>query len=129
MIFNLTRFAAIFKKEYMHISRDPFTIIFSMLLPLIIVIILGNSVEFNLNEIAAVAVDHDKTSESKRLIEAFGSSNYFKVYYEDSLGKAFDEIVKENAKVELFIPPGFGKNIIDGKCPNVQILLDGADNS
>jgi ABC-2 type transport system permease protein len=51
------------------------------------------------------------------------------VYYEDSMGKVFVEIVKEIANVYLFIPPGFGNNISDGKCPKVQILLDGADNS
>ncbi|MDR2598347.1 MAG: ABC transporter permease [Holosporales bacterium] len=129
MICNLNRFAAIFRKECMHILRDPFTIIFSMLLPLVVVIILSNSVEFNLKEIATVVVDHDKTIESRRLVESFGSSNYFKVYHEDSPEKAFDEIVKENAKVELFIPPGFGRDISDGRCPKVQLLLDGADNS
>ncbi|MDR0744637.1 MAG: ABC transporter permease [Holosporales bacterium] len=129
MSFSLARFDAIFKKEFMHIFRDPFTIMFSMLLPLIIVIILGNSVEFNLNEISTVVVDHDKTPESRKLIETFSSSNYFKIYLEDSPKKAFDEIVKENAKVELFVPCGFGKDISDGKSPKVQLLLDGADNS
>ncbi|MDR1475776.1 MAG: ABC transporter permease [Holosporales bacterium] len=129
MIFKLSRFTAIFKKEFMHILRDPFTIMFSMLLPLIVVIILGNSVEFNLNAISTVVVDHDKTSSSKKLIESFRSSDYFKVYNKDSPEKAFDEIVKEKAKVELFIPPGFGRAVNCGKSPRVQILLDGADNS
>jgi ABC-2 type transport system permease protein len=123
------RFGAIFKKEVMHIMRDPFTLIFSMLLPIIVVIILGNSVEFNLKEIATVVVDHDQTSESRNLIESFWSSNYFKVRAENCPTKAFTDIVEENGKVALFIPPGFGKALHNGQSPMAQLLLDGADNS
>jgi ABC-2 type transport system permease protein len=126
---SLNRFYSIFKKECMHILRDPFTLTFSMLLPIVVIILLGNSLEFNLKEISTVVVDHCKTFESRKLIETFSSSGYFKTYNTDCVNEAFDEIIKENAKVEIFIPPNFSKSIHNDSGAKVQILLDGADNS
>ena len=45
--FSWRRALAIFSKEFKHIMRDPFTLIMALLLPLTIVLILGNSIEFN----------------------------------------------------------------------------------
>ena len=129
MSFCLNRFVSIFKKEFMHIIRDPFTMLMSMLLPFLVVVILGNCIEFNLNEISTVVVDHDKSEESRKLMETFNSSNYFKTYYLNSPIDAFTEIEKEKARALIFIPPNFGKDIKSGKLGDVQILLDGSDNS
>lgn len=129
MNFRLNRLKSVFVKEFMHIVRDPFTLLFSMGLPLLVVIILGNCIEFNLREISAVVVDHDKSTDSRKLIESFGSSNYFKIYYKDSPERAYEDIVQEKAKTEMVIPPKFGEKIRTEKSITVQILLDGADNS
>lgn len=129
MSFSLTRAKAIFKKEFMHIFRDPFTLIMALLLPFLIVIILGNSIEFNLREIDLAYTDHDHTQASRKLIETFGSSDYFKPYSVESPMQGYQEIISERAKASLFIPPKFEKDIISGQTGDVQILLDGADNS
>ena len=47
--FSPARAAAIFAKEFKHILRDPFTLVMAILLPLAIVLILGNSIEFNIS--------------------------------------------------------------------------------
>jgi ABC-2 type transport system permease protein len=129
MSFDYRRCKSIFQKETKHILRDPFTLILAVIIPLLIVMILGNSIEFNLKEISTVVVDHDKTKESQELIRTFNSSNYFKTYFKDSPSEAFQEILKENARVVLYIPPDFDKNIASGQIAKAQILLDGANNS
>jgi ABC-2 type transport system permease protein len=114
----------------MHIARDPFVLLLSIVLPFMVVLILGNSIEFNLREISAVVIDQDKTTSSRKIVETFSSSGYFKTYYSDeSPEKAYEEIVKENAKAEIIIPPAFEKRFFTGQNPAIQILLDGADNS
>ncbi len=129
MNFEIKRLNAVFSKECMHILRDPFTMLLSLLLPFLIIVILGNSIEFNMKKIATVVVDHDKTEESRKLIESFSSSDYFKIFYTDSPKHAFDTIVDEKAKAAIFIPPAFAQNIKKGAMANVQILVDGSDNS
>ena len=104
MSFNYRRFNAILQKETKHILRDPFTLMLALFVPLMIVLILGNSIEFNLKEISTVVVDHDHTKESTELIHTFNSSNYFKTYFKDSPDEAFREILRENARMKIGVP-------------------------
>ena len=129
MSFSYLRCKSVLEKETKHILRDPFTLILAVIVPLLIVLILGNSIEFNLKDISAVVVDHDKTKESTELINAFKSSNYFKTYFRDSPEEAFREVLRENARVILYIPPDFDKNVSAGKNAEAQILVDGANNT
>ena len=130
---NSNRLNAILKKEFMHIMRDPFTLLFALMLPLLIILVLGSAIEFNLKKISTVVIDHDQTTESRKLIETFASSSYFRVHYKNFPDEAFDEIVKEKAKVAIIIPPKFGRALTrvnrSQYQTSVQILIDGADNS
>ncbi|GHU13384.1 membrane protein [Alphaproteobacteria bacterium] len=125
---NLARCKSIFQKEGKHILRDPFTLILALLLPFLIVIIFGNAFEFNLKDISMVVVDHDKSQESRQLIETFSSSGYFKTYFTESPEDAIAEIHNEKAKIALIIPPDFDKRVSSGQA-DVQIIVDGADNT
>ncbi len=126
---SFQRFWSIVKKEHMHVMRDPFVLLLALALPFLIVIILGSSIEFNLSDIATVVVDQDNSIESQRLVESFGSSNYFRTYYISSPDGIFDELAEERAKAGIFIPPGFSKDVGSGNGGTIQMLVDGADNS
>jgi ABC-2 type transport system permease protein len=123
------RSLAIFEKEFKHILRDPFTLLLALFLPVAIVLILGNSIEFNLKEIPTAVVDHDKSQESGRLVETLNSSGYFKTYFLENPQTSLREIIRENAKAALYIPPGFNNKISAGEQAEVQMIVDGADNS
>lgn len=128
--FSTRRARAIFSKEFKHIMRDPFTLIMALLLPLLIVLILGNSIEFNIRSINMAYYDADRTDASRGLIKTFDSSGYFQTYELLSPDSGFAEIVAERARAVLIVPPDFEKNAIGAITPgNVQIILDGADNS
>lgn len=127
--FSMRRAGAIFAKEFKHILRDPFTLIMALLLPLMIVLILGNSIEFNIRSINLGYSDADRTESSRKLIETFGSSNYFRPYELLNPSDGFDDIVAERARAVLVVPPGFEKDMVTGRGANAQVIVDGADNS
>ncbi len=128
--FSYRRAAAIFSKEFKHILRDPFTLIMALLLPLLIVLVLGNSIEFNIRSINMAYNDADITQSSRKLVETFASSNYFKPYDISNPNDAFNEMVAERARVALVIPPRFEHDMMSGDRPGtVQVMVDGADNS
>lgn len=127
-IFSWRRARAIFSKEFKHIWRDPFTLIMALMLPLAIVLILGNSIEFNIKSINMAYVDADKTSASRKLVETFGSSNYFRPYDIDNPDAIYDDIVAGRARVGLVMPPGFEKDVM-GDGASVQVLVDGTETS
>lgn len=128
--FSYRRAVAIFSKEFKHILRDPFTLIMALLLPLLIVLILGNSIEFNIRSIKMGYSDADRTESSRKLVETFGSSDYFKPYQLSTPDAGFDDIVAERARAVVVIPPGFEKDVKGGTTTaQVQVIVDGADNS
>ena len=128
-IFSWRRTRAIFSKEFKHIWRDPFTLIMALMLPLAIVLILGNSIEFNIKSINMAYADADRTSASRKLIETFGSSNYFRPYDIDNPDDIYDDIVKGRARVGLVIPPNFERNANAENAASVQVLVDGTETS
>ncbi|MBR5153322.1 MAG: ABC transporter permease [Alphaproteobacteria bacterium] len=128
-IFSWHRCRAILSKEFKHIWRDPFTLMMALVLPLLIVLILGSSIEFNIKSIHLAVADADKTMAARKLVETFDSSDYFKAYEIENPDKLFDEIVAGRARVGLVVPPGFEKDTIGDRAGNVQILVDGTESS
>lgn len=127
--FSYRRMHAVCQKEFKHIFRDPFTLMMALLLPLLIVLILGNSIEFNVQSIDLAYVDFSQTQSSRKLVETFGSSGYFRPYRVATPDQGIRDIVSERAKMMLVIPPTFEKEILAGRTGTVQIMIDGADNS
>ena len=127
-IFSWRRTRAIFFKEFKHIWRDPFTLMMALMLPLAIVLILGSSIEFNIKSIDMAYFDADKTSASRKLVETFGSSDYFKPYDIANPDNIYDDVVAGRARVGLVVPPGFEKGVM-GDGALVQVLVDGTESS
>lgn len=126
--FSMSRAFAIFSKEFKHILRDPFTLIMALLLPLMIVLILGNSIEFNIRAIPMAYHDSDRTESSRKLIETFGASNYFQPYEIASPDDVFENLAGEHARAALIVPPGFERDFGRGNA-DVQVIVDGANSS
>ncbi len=128
-VFSWRRARAILSKEFKHILRDPFTLMMALMLPLLIVLILGSSIEFNIKHIDLAYVDNDKTMASRKLIETFGSSNYFKPYDVANADMGFDDVVAGRARAVLVVPPNFERDVLSGDGGNVQIMVDGTESS
>jgi ABC-2 type transport system permease protein len=75
-------------------------------------------------------VDHDRTSQSRLLVEAFTASVYFRVEGSSddpaALARALD---RGDARVGMVIPPGFAADVRAGRSPAVQILVDGSNSN
>jgi ABC-2 type transport system permease protein len=129
MTFDWRRAAAIARKESFHIRRDPFTLALALVLPLLMVVVYGVAIDFNIKDVRLSVQDADQTQTSRRLIDTFGSSNYFRPQGVDSPSVAVQDVVAERTKAALIIPPRFEKDLLAGRGAVAQVLIDGADNS
>lgn len=120
MRFAFHRAGAIARKEWFHIRRDPFTLALALILPLVMVVVYGVAIDFNIKEIRLAVSDSDRSQISRRLVDTFGSSGYFTVYRSDT---PLRDVAAERAKAAIILPPRFQKDL------RAQILVDGADNS
>lgn len=128
--FSLRRTLSIAKKEKYHIFRDPFTLTMATVLPVLLVLIFGLAIEFNVQDIGLTVHDSDRTRSSRKLTEVFSSSQYFQITQNHSSTiDAIQNLDSEKSKAILVIEPEFEKNLIADGTAKVQFFLDGADNS
>ncbi len=127
--FAWRRTAAISRKEIFHILRDPFTLGFALALPAFMVAVFGVAIEFNVQEIPLSVSDSDRTESSRMLIDTFASSHYFVARPAASPDAAAAGGAEERSRAALVIPPGFERDLFEGRGGEAQILVDGSDNS
>ncbi len=119
----MKRILCICKKETLHILRDPFTLALSLGLPLILLIVFGFAIEFNINEIRISVFDNAKNNFSSQILRMISSSNYFKLDHKLNLNEALSSLKSEKTKAALILEKDKTIGI------KAQMLLDGADNS
>lgn len=129
MSFMMRRVAAITKKEIYHILRDPFTLVLSLGLPVFLVFVFGFAIEFNVKNIHLAVFDADQTQSSRRLMDTFGSSGYFIVDQLSSIASTQTAILNDQARAAMIIPDHFEADLFSSRTADVQLLLDGSDNS
>jgi ABC-2 type transport system permease protein len=127
--FQWRRARAIAIKEVAHIARDPFTIAMALILPVVVVLIFGFAIEFNLNRIPTAVLDSDHSQSSRALRDAFGASDYFRLSPVLSPQAGWAALESEEAKAMIVIPPHFENDLLSGRGADVQVLIDAADNS
>jgi ABC-2 type transport system permease protein len=125
---SIHRIAAIMRKEFIHISRDPRTLVIMFLLPLIQLTILGYAATTNIDHLRTVVLDNDKTTHSRALIDAYRASNYFDIGdYVDSEQQAARMLDRGTARAALIIPAGYGQDIVAGRRGQAAFYIDGTD--
>src|SRR5690349_16211475 len=107
MTFVWKRSAAVARKEWFHIRRDPFTMALALVLPLVMVVVYGVAIDFNIKDVSLAVSDSDKTQSSRQLQDTFGSSNYFRLLPVPSPAAALLDVSEERAKAAIIIPPRF----------------------
>ncbi len=120
---------AMLLKEFSHIRREPATIFFMLVVPVLQTIIFGYAIETEIENIPAVVYDLDGRREARELVDSFGNTRTFKirerVYDEESFRRA---ISSGRVKVGIRIPPDYTERLIRGEQVQVQVLIDGSDS-
>jgi ABC-2 type transport system permease protein len=127
---RVRRIRAIAKKEFIHILRDPFSLTMAIILPIILLLIYGYAVTFDVENIPSCVLDRDKSQESREFLRRVFSSGYFRFLLEVGSEREIDELFsKGKVKVGLYIPEDFGKRVKRGEKAQVGVILDGTDSN
>ncbi|MBN1947677.1 MAG: ABC transporter permease [Bradymonadales bacterium] len=126
----LTRVTAITVKEAAHILRDPRVMIFALVLPVLLLLLFGYAISFDVDHIPLVVVDQDQTNASRNLVESFTSGDLFEIKARRSTVDQVEPLFRSGlARAALVIPEEFTRRLAGGREPSVQLLLDGSDNN
>jgi ABC-2 type transport system permease protein len=127
--FSLRRVEAVTRKEIWHIWRDPFTLGMALVLPMILVVIFGIAIDFDVHHAPLAVQDHAQSAASREFIRVFANSGTFSVEPASTDGPLEGLLRDEQAKAVLVIPPQFARDLVIAPQVNAQFLLDGADNT
>lgn len=117
-------------KEFLHIVRDPGTLFFALLIPMIQLFLFGFAVDTNVRQVPTVVLDESHTQESRRLLESFAGSDVFNLkIYAGSQDEMYEAIRAGKARVGIRIPYDYARRLQDGTTATVLVLVDGSDSS
>jgi ABC-2 type transport system permease protein len=123
----MRRTLAITRKEIIHLLRDRRSLGIMFLMPVVLLILLGYTAIMNVEHLPTVVLDQDRTSQSRELVEAYRTSNYFDIVSyvstEEELGHAIDE---GKAKAGMIIPAGYGRALTADLEASIAFVIDGS---
>lgn len=119
---------AIIYKEMIQMRRDRSTrLVF--LIPVIQTFIFGFAIDLDIQNIATVVVDMDRSADGRRVVERLHNTRTFRVIGESrSVREAKEQIVSGRAKVAVVVPPDYSRRLLAGQQATVQVLVDGSDS-
>ncbi|MBM4284466.1 MAG: ABC transporter permease [Deltaproteobacteria bacterium] len=125
---DLGRTAAVFRKELLHIRRDPRSLILVILLPIMLLIIYGYALTFDIKHVPTAVYDQDQGHLSRIFLEEFKGSRYFQVRPPSSGYGELDRLLTgREVRLALVFPPGFSRDLKAGRTASLQALVDGAE--
>ncbi|MFP2907552.1 ABC transporter permease [Pyxidicoccus sp. 3LFB2] len=123
------RILAMAGKEVLHIRRDIRTLYLALAMPVLLLVLFGFGISFDVDHLELAVVDQDRTEQSRELVRHVTASEEFVLQSEGTSPEdALREVRRGNAVAVLVIPRGFAEDVAHGGA-RVQLLMDGSDGN
>jgi ABC-2 type transport system permease protein len=123
-------FGAVFYKETLHVRRDFGTLFFSLIIPLLQMLLLGYGIDTNIRQINTVVFNADGRRESRELLDRMKNSDTFHlVRYVNTDHEMNEMIIAGKARVGIKIPVDYSDKLLHKMSAQVLVLIDGSDSS
>ncbi len=127
---SLLRVSEMLKKELRQMLRDPKMRRVLFIAPIVQLIAFGYAVNTDIRHTATFVIDHDRSTASRELIDAFESTGYFKIV---GRSQRPADVVRAldygEAIIGIEIPAGFSRDLTSERGARVQVILDGAESN
>jgi ABC-2 type transport system permease protein len=125
---SVTRLAAVARKEVLHLRRDPRSLILAFVLPVLLTILFGYAISWDVDDIAMAVLDQDRSKSSRELLDAFRSSGYFRLTSFLDAPREIEALIdRSEVLLVLVVPPDFERDLGAGKTARIQAIVDGSD--
>jgi len=127
---NLGRTWAVFRKEVIHIRRDPFSLLQIILMPVILLLLYGYALTFDIKNVTLAIYDQENSQLSGDFINRFRGTEYFQIVrFTASYAELEQLVTRRQVQVGLLLPFDFSRKYQTGKTAVVQALVDGTDSN
>jgi ABC-2 type transport system permease protein len=124
------RTKAIAHKECLHVLRDVRSLLLALVLPFFLLVLFGYALTLDVDRIATVVYDNDRTPQSRELIERLRGSRYFRIVAVADDYRQIERLLDGGAcLMAIVVPQEYGRWLLAGADSEIQILLDGSDSN
>lgn len=127
---NARRFWAVARKEWIHLRRDPRSLLLAIGIPMLMIVLFGYALTLDVDRVPVVIWDQSGAPASRELVERFTGSRYFSlrgaVNDYASIARAIDA---REAMLALVIDADFARDLRAGREGRVQAIIDGSDSN
>ena len=124
---GLGRILAFAHREGVELFRDRIRLAFSVLAPVLLLVVFGYGISFDVEHLPYAVLDRDQSAESRALVQAFEGSRYFEA--RPALGSEAELTSRMRAgglALAIDIPPGYGRDLIGARRPEIGLFVDTA---
>lgn len=124
------RLAAIARKEFIHILRDPRSLGMAIAIPMLLLVLFGYALTLDVDNVPIAIWDQSGSRASRELISAFAGSQYFSIRgYVHSYPELEGSIDKGDVLLAVVIPRDFAQQVGARRRAPVQVIVDGSDSN
>jgi ABC-2 type transport system permease protein len=125
---NIHRLKAVARKEFLHVLRDPRSLMMGIGMPMLLLFLFGYALTLDVDRVPLAVWDQAGSFESREFISRFSASRYFDLRIRaDNYREIELAIDRREALIALVIPPDFDRLLTQGNRAPVQTILDGSD--
>lgn len=124
------RVRAVARKEFLHVLRDPRSLIMGLAIPMLLLFMFGYALTLDVDRVPLMIWDQSATPESREFTERFTGSRYFALAGTADNYRTIETAIDErHALMALVVPSGFARDLAAGRSVSVQLLVDGSDSN
>jgi ABC-2 type transport system permease protein len=122
------RLKAVAKKEFLHVLRDPRSLMMGIGIPMLLLFLFGYALTLDVDRVPLAVWDQCRSAESRDFVSRFSGSRYFDLRLETADYKSIEAAIdRREALIALVIPPDFDRRLTLGDGAVVQAIVDGSD--
>jgi len=122
------RLWAVARKETLQLRRDTRSLALAFVLPLLLLILFGYAISWDVSNIATAVLDQDRSPRSREVLDAFRASGYFTFVGDlERPAEIAPLLERGGAQLVLVFPPDFAELLDGGRPAPLQAVVDGSD--
>jgi ABC-2 type transport system permease protein len=121
---------AVARKEFLHVLRDPRSLSIAIALPLLLMVLFGYALSFDVDQVPLVVWDQNESQASREFVSHFTGSRYFALQGHVRNYRELERAVDSGqALVALVLPRDFAEKLESGRAAPAQLIVDGSDSN
>ncbi|MFB3820245.1 MAG: ABC transporter permease, partial [Candidatus Methylomirabilales bacterium] len=126
----LMRVWAVMRKEFIEVWRDPRSLAFVLLMPVVMLMLYGYGISSDIRNVPLALYDLDGEPPARELVRRLTSTGYFRVAARvANLRELRASIDRGEARLGLVIPEDFSRDVAAGRPAPLQFVVDGSDSN